>query len=307
MNPLLTSIRSRRFLLALSLAMLAACSDSGSDKPAPAAANAPAGGSTLEAAKAAGKIRIGYANEAPFAYMDSKEAKVTGESVEIARVVLKRMGINEVEGVLTEFGSLIPGLQARRFDIIAAGMYVTPERCQQVAFSDPTYGVGQSFLVKQGNPKNLHSYEDVVKNPDARLGVVVGAIEAECASKSKVPAGQVVVFPDAVSALSGVQAGRADAYAATALTVNDLMGKTNDGSGLQKAEPFKDPVIDGKDVRGYGAYAFRSDDKAFADAFNAELAKFIGTEEHQKLVAPFGFTPQELPKGVTAAQLCAGQ
>ena len=35
------------------------------------------------------------------------------------------MGINQVEGVLTEFGSLIPGLQARRFDIIAAGMYVT--------------------------------------------------------------------------------------------------------------------------------------------------------------------------------------
>ncbi|MGE8613680.1 MAG: ectoine/hydroxyectoine ABC transporter substrate-binding protein EhuB [Achromobacter veterisilvae] len=307
MNPSSTSIRSRRFLLALSLGVLAACSDSGSDKPAPAAANAPAGGSTLEAAKAAGKIRIGYANEAPFAYMDSKEAKVTGESVEIARVVLKRMGIGEVEGVLTEFGSLIPGLQAKRFDIIAAGMYVTPERCQQVAFSDPTYGVGQSFLVKQGNPKNLHSYEDVVKNPDAKLGVVVGAIEAEYASKSNVPPGQVVVFPDAVSALSGVQAGRADAYAATALTVNDLMGKTSAGSDLEKAEPFKDPVIDGKDVRGYGAYAFRADDKAFAEAFNAELAKFVGTEEHQKLVAPFGFTPQELPKGVTAAQLCAGQ
>ena len=118
---------------------------------------------------------------------------------------------------------------------------------------------------------------------------------------------QMVVFPDAVSALSGVQAGRADAYAATALTVNDLMGKTNDGSGLEKAEPFTDPVIDGKGVRGYGAYAFRTDDKAFADAFNAELAKFIGTDEHKKLVAPFGFTPEELPKDVTAAKLCAGQ
>jgi len=299
-------IRSRRMLAALSLGVLAACSDSGSDQAAPAA-SAPAAASTQEAAKAAGKIRIGYANEAPFAYMDSKESKVTGESVEIARVVLKRMGINDVEGVLTEFGSLIPGLQAKRFDIIAAGMYVTPERCQQVAFSDPTYGVGQSFLVRQGNPKNLHSYEDVVKNPDAKLGVVVGAIEAEYASKIKVPPAQVVVFPDAVSALSGVQAGRADAYAATALTVNDLMGKTSAASGLEKADPFKDPVIDGKDVRGYGAYAFRSDDKAFADAFNAELAKFIGTEEHQKLVAPFGFTAQELPKGVTAAKLCAGQ
>lgn len=304
----MTLLRSRRLLLALSLGILAACSDSGADKPAPAAGGAPAAGtSTLEAAKAAGKIRIGYANEAPFAYMDSKEAKVTGESVEIARVVLKRMGVNEVEGVLTEFGSLIPGLAAKRFDIIAAGMYVTPERCKQVAFSDPTYGVGEAFLVKQGNPKNLHSYEDVAKNPDARLGVVVGAIQSEYAEKVKVPAGQVVVFPDAVSALSGVQAGRADAYAATALTINDLMGKTQAGSDLEKAEPFTDPVIDGKSVRGYGAYAFRTDDKDFADAFNAELAKFIGTSEHKQLVEPFGFTEQELPQGATAAKLCAGQ
>lgn len=305
----MTLIRSRRLLLALSLGILAACSDSGSDKPvAGAAGAAPASGeSTLEAAKAAGKIRIGYANEAPFAYMDSKEAKVTGESVEIARVVLKRMGINEVEGVLTEFGSLIPGLAAKRFDIIAAGMYVTPSRCQQVAFSNPTYGVGEAFLVKSGNPKNLHSYEDLLKNPDAKLGVVVGAIEGEYAEKVKIPAGQVVVFPDAVSALSGVQAGRADAYAATALTINDLMGKTQEGSGLEKADPFTDPVIDGKGVRGYGAYAFRTDDKAFADAFNAELAKLIGTDEHKKLVEPFGFTAEELPQGVTADKLCSGQ
>ncbi|KAG1387047.1 hypothetical protein G6F58_013718 [Rhizopus delemar] len=66
-------------------------------------------------------------------------------------------------------------------------------------------------------------------------------------------------------------------------------------------------VFDGKGVRGYGAYAFRTDDKAFADAFNAELAKYIGTDEHKKLVAPFGFTSEELPQGVTAAKLCAGQ
>ncbi|MNV99933.1 hypothetical protein D3C71_1953650 [compost metagenome] len=66
-------------------------------------------------------------------------------------------------------------------------------------------------------------------------------------------------------------------------------------------------MIDGKGVRGYGAYAFRTDDKDFATAFNAELKKFIGTDEHKKLVAPFGFTEDELPQGVTAAKLCAGQ
>ena len=38
-----------------------------------------------------------------------------------------RWASTQVDGVLTEFGSLIPGLQAGRFDIIAAGMFVTPE------------------------------------------------------------------------------------------------------------------------------------------------------------------------------------
>lgn len=82
--------------------------------------------------KAAGKVRVGYANEVPYAFLISSENRVTGEAVEIARVVLKRMGVNDVEGVLTGFGSLIPGLQASRFDIIAPGMYVIPERCKQV-------------------------------------------------------------------------------------------------------------------------------------------------------------------------------
>lgn len=295
-------------VMALSLGLMAACSDSGStDGANPAASNnPPAGQSTLEAAKAAGTIRVGYANEAPYAYMDSSSNRITGEAVEIARVVLQRMGINEVEGVLTEFGSLIPGLQAKRFDIIAAGMYVTPERCQQAAFSNPTYGVGEAFLVQKDNPKNLHSYEDILKQEDTKLGVVVGAIQSEYARKLDIPLNRVVVFPDVVSALSGVQAGRADAYAATAMTVNDLMNKTATGN-LEKAEPFTDPTIDGKSVRGYGAYAFRKDDQAFVDAFNAELAKFIGTEEHAKLVERFGFTETELPGDVTAAKLCAGE
>src|SRR5690606_17098354 len=242
--------------------------------------------------------------EAPYAYMDSAENRITGEAVEIARVVLKRMGINEVEGVLTEFGSLIPGLQANRFDIIAAGMYITPERCQQAAFSNPTYGVGEAFLVQKGNPKNLHSYEDIAKQDDVRLGVVVGAIQSEYARKMDIPAERVVVFPDVVSALSGVQAGRADAYGATALTINDLMKKSATGD-LEKAEPFTDPVIDGESVRGYGAFAFRQADQEFVDAFNAELSKFIGSEEHAKLVEPFGFTKGELPGDVTAEKLCA--
>ncbi|ALM86715.1 ectoine/hydroxyectoine ABC transporter substrate-binding protein EhuB [Bordetella sp. N] len=262
---------------------------------------------TLAAARAKGEIRVGYANEAPFAYMDSRTNKVTGESVEIARVVMQRLGIRHVDAVLTEFGSLIPGLNAGRFDIIAAGMYVTPDRCKQVAFSDPTYGVGAAFLVPTHNPRNLHSYEDLARDGDAKLGIVVGAIEGDYAAAVGVPADRMVVFPDAVSALTGVQVGRADAYAATALTLNHLLGKLPPDGGLERAQPFSNPVVDGKPVRGYGAYAFRKEDQPLADAFNAELKRFIGTPAHRRLVAPFGFTDKELPQGMTAARLCAGE
>lgn len=280
--------------------LLAACSQESGDGGETAAS-----GDTLEQARQAGVIKVGFANEAPYAYLDSSTNQLTGEAPAIARVILKRLGVNEIEGVLTEFGSLIPGLQAKRFDIIAAGMYILPERCKQATFSNPTYGIGEAFLVKAGNPKNLHSYEELAANRDATLGVVAGTVERGYARKTNVPDDRVQVFPDAPSAVAGVSAGRIDAYAGTSLTIQDIISKTTDGA-LERAVPFTDPVIDGKSVRGYGAFAFRKSDQALVDAFNRELAKFIGTPEHRELVKPFGFTEQELPGDVTAAQLCAG-
>ena len=85
---------------------------------------------TLERVKRTGEIRIGYANEAPFAYT-LPDGRATGESPEIGRVVFDKMGVKKVSPVLTEWGGLIPGLLAGRFDVIAAGMYITPERMQR--------------------------------------------------------------------------------------------------------------------------------------------------------------------------------
>ena len=64
--------------------------------------------------------------------------------------------------------------------------------------------------------------------------------------------------------------------------------------------------VAGQSVKGHGGFAFRPEDQAFLEAFNAELAEFIGTEEHLALVAPFGWTKDELPEKTTE-ELCAGQ
>jgi polar amino acid transport system substrate-binding protein len=267
------------------------------------AENASAGRTTLERIRQEGTVRLGYANEAPYAFYDGSAERLTGEAPEIARVVLGRMGIERIEGVLTEFGSLIPGLKAKRFDIIAAGMYITPKRCREIAFSNPTYGIGEAFIVKAGNPLNLHSFEDVAANPDARLGVVAGAVELNYASATGVPRDRVVILPDAPSAVEGVEADRVDAYAGTSLTIQDMLNKA-DSDQLERAEPFTDPVIEGRTVIGYGAFGFRKEDSALREEFNRQLKTFIGSEAHLALIKPYGFTRADLPGEYTADQLC---
>jgi polar amino acid transport system substrate-binding protein len=255
---------------------------------------------TLEKARHQGYIRVGFANEAPFGYA-TPAGKLTGEAPEVAKAVLARMGIPEVDGVLTEFGSLIPGLKAGRFDIIAAGMFITPKRCRQINFSEPSYGIGQAFLVPEGNPKRLYTYADVAKRSDIKLAVMAGAVERGYAKKAGVSQGQLVILPDPPSMLAAVQTGRADAAALTALSIANLAEK---GNGVESAPPFA--TVAGNSVMGHGGFGFRKTDRDLLAAFNKHLKAFLGTKEHLDLVTPFGFGKGFLPTRSTA-ELCQSQ
>lgn len=299
--PSAGQVLTRAALVVVACLFVAGCSRKGAADTGAGKANAE---STLRLAVKTGVVRVGYANEAPYAYMDNQTGRLTGEAPEVARVILGKMGIHRISGVLTEFGSLIPGLQAHRFDLIAAGMYILPQRCKQIAFANPTYSMGDAFLVRVGNPRHLHSYGDVVRNHDARLGVVVGTVEQRWANELGVPANRLVIFPDTPSALAGVQSSRVDAFAGTSLTVRDLLKKVQ--GGVEEAQPFSEPVINGRRVRGFGAFGFRKSDKKFRATFNKHLEKFIGTAAYFKIMQRFGFTRDNLPGRVTAKELCQG-
>jgi len=265
----------------------------------------PEQGQTLLRIRQTGIVRIGYANEDPYGYFDSATGKITGEAPEIARVILHRLGATQIEPVVTEFGSLIPGLKAGRFDVIAAGMFITSERAKEIGFSNPTYAIGEAFLVARGNPRNLHSFEDVAADEAARIGVMGGSVEHKYCKLLGISPDQVVVFPDYAAAVEGLKTGRVDAVAATLLTANELLNKA--GSDLiERAEPFADPVIDGQVVKSYGAFGFRKEDTALREAFNQQLAEFIGTSEHLDLVRPFGFDEKRLPGDMTAKEVIEG-
>ncbi len=242
---------------------------------------------TLERVQRTGEIRIGYANETPFAYT-RPDGSVTGESPEIGKTIFAKMGVKKVNAVLTEWGGLIPGLLAGRFDVIAAGMYVTPERAKQVLFTDPHYQLGDTLLVARGNPKKLHSYADIAKNDKVKLAVMAGTAQYAYARDAGIPEDRIMQVPSTIAQLQAVRTGRADAAVGTQLTMKALA--TKGGKKVEAISGFEDDPAH----TGYGALAFRQDDKDLRDKVNALLKDWLGSEEHLKTVAPFGFDRSNL-------------
>lgn len=254
---------------------------------------------TLETLRDQGYVRAAFANEVPYGYVDD-EGNLTGESPEVAKEIFSRMGVDTVDGVLTEWASLLPGLNAGRWEVVAAGMFITPERCKQAAFSNPSYKIGQSFLVEEGNPHDLHSYADVKNNPDVTLGVMSGAVEYGYAQDAGIPDSQISQLPDQASMLAAVKAGRVDAAALTSVSIERMAQRG--GDDVERAEPFDTP----EGAVGYGGFAFRKADRSLVREFNERLDDFIGSDEHLELVRPFGFTEANLPGDMTAEELCQG-
>ncbi|MBA4860480.1 ectoine/hydroxyectoine ABC transporter substrate-binding protein EhuB [Streptomyces sp. PSKA54] len=255
-------------------------------------------GDSLERLRSQGTVRLGIAGEIPFGYI-GKDGEFTGEAPELAKVIFKRLGIDSVQPVATEFGSLIPGLNSQQFDVVSAGMYINKERCQQVIFSDPEYQMLDAFIVRKGNPKNLHSYEDVVK-AKARFATGTGYAEIGYATAAGYPEKDIIILQDQVAGLNAVESGRADVFAGTALTVREVVKKSR---RAEATEAFA-PLIDGKKKIDGGGFAFRPVDTELRDAFNQEIHKMKASGELFRILRPFGFTEKEMTT-MTAKELCA--
>jgi polar amino acid transport system substrate-binding protein len=192
--------------------------------------SAAVGGRTIFAnAQLSGTLRAGIANEKPYGYVDSNGA-LQGAMVELLKAVLAPYGITRIEAQIADFNSLVPSLLANRIDVIGAGMFIRPSRCDTVAFSDPVSRIGGSFLVKKGNPKNLHALKDVTRQPTVKIGTQPGVDQQEEVVRSGVSADQIVLFAKDTEALAGLQAGRVDAIYFPALEVNSLLSISGDAS-----------------------------------------------------------------------------
>jgi len=239
---------------------------------------------TLERLRKQGFARIAIANEPPFTAV-KPDGTVSGAAPDVARAIFKKLGVDDVVASVSEYGAMIPGLQARRFDVVTAGLFMKPERCRAVAYSEPVLCDAEAMAVKKGNPLNLQSYEDVAKNPDAKIGAPGGGTEERLALEAGVPRDRVIVVPDGQSGIKMLQDGRIDAYSLPVLSISDLLQKAND-SNLAMVAPVK-----GAPVYCDGA-AFHKDEVALRDAYDKVLAEMKASGEFAKIIEPYGFSAE---------------
>ncbi|MCM3756160.1 ectoine/hydroxyectoine ABC transporter substrate-binding protein EhuB [Sporosarcina aquimarina] len=279
------------FMAIMLLVVLAACGKDSS-------------GSKLEDLKEKGVVKVGFANEKPYAY--EEDGELQGAAVAIAKAVFENLGIDEVDGKLSEFGNLIPGLGAGKFDVITAGMAITPDRCENVAFGEPEIKYGEGLIVETGNPMNLKSYKDIAANPDVKVAVMSGATEKEFMIKEGVAESQIMMVPDIPASFSAVESGRAAVTTGTEITIKMALESANIDK-LEFVNEFEQPEIEG--VPSYGAAAFLNEDDELRKAYNAELKKMKENGEIAALIEPFGFTEEmnTVDNDITTESVCSGE
>ncbi|WP_310460727.1 transporter substrate-binding domain-containing protein [Sphaerotilus sp.] len=234
-------------------------------------------------------LRAGYALEAPYAYRDA-QGVLQGEAVDTLRAALQRAGLPEPVWVHVEFPRLIHELQSGRIDVIAAGMFITPERASQVEFTRPTTSVRAGLLVPKGNPLGLHALEDLRRPGRAPLAVLDGSVELAQARVAGLTDAQLLRLPDPASALAALRSGQAAAFA---LSAPSLRWAVRESPTLDMATPLSIPLRDGQPDIGYPAFVFRPGDPRRARLDQA-LSSYLGSAEHVRSVARYGFSADDI-------------
>lgn len=222
-------------------------------------------------------LRVGYALEAPYAFMDA-EGELRGESVDVLRHALHSLDVDAVQHVRLDFGSLLEELEAGRIDLIAGGLFATPERERRVRFTRPTAAVGPALLLRDPPP---------IAGETVRLAVIEGSVEAADPGRFVLGEHSILRLPDARTAMAALSLGEADALALSAPSLRWMAQNWSSGGALTLQ------VID-TPQRGYPAFALARSEAAFTARLDAVLADYLGSPAHLRAVAAYGFLESDV-------------
>jgi polar amino acid transport system substrate-binding protein len=234
--------RSKTFVLAGAIVVLLAfagsgCGGSSKSSESTTTTTAGSGASITAPASIASAGKLVFCSDITYPPEESYKQGTTtpeGSDIDIGNYIADKMGV-KARFDNTGFDGIIAALLAKKCDAVISGMNDTPERRKQVAFVD-YLKVGQSFMVKKGNPENITGIDSLAgKSASVETGTTnkdfLDAQSKRLTSQGK-KAIKVVTFPKDTDAANALRTGRVDAYFGDAPVVAYYIEKTPDAFSL---------------------------------------------------------------------------
>jgi len=228
--------------------------------------------SLLASMRKAGQVKVAVGSLPPWMSV-SPSGEPVGYLVEILNLALKGLDLPPMTATLTAWEGMIPGLQARQFDLVAPGAAMNEARCKVVAFSSPVWVQQDAMYVLPNNPKKITGYATIAGSPDIKLAVLSGSAQEAYALKQGIKPEQLVRVTDMQGAVSTVRGGRANAFAAGQFSVANASER-----GVEVVVDAQSPI------NAYGVM-FRKEDIQTRDAFNRQLEALRANGKMKELYA----------------------
>ena len=232
---------------------------------------------TLDSVKSSGKLVIATSPDFPPFEEKQADGSVTGIEIDILNLICEKLG---VELVIEEmnFDSVIPGIQAGKYDVGVSGISVTPDREKNVLFSKPYCMAAQSIVVVEGSA--IASKADLTGK---KISVQDGTTAAVfCAEQGY----EIKSFKANTDAQNELVNGNVDAWVIDDLTAKDMVETYNAGNPAKKLVILGDNMTE----EPY-AFAFNLGSKDLVEEVNKILDELIkdGTIEElfKKYNAPY--------------------
>lgn len=213
---------------------------------------------------------------APWSFVDAS-GQLTGWDVDIANALCEHMQV-KCTIQAQEWDGIIPGLNAKKYDMIVASMGVTEARKKQVAFTKKYKNTSSQFAAKKGTITDT--------SPEAlagkRIGVQRGSIQDSFLTQNY-PNSEIVRYDKTTDVEMDLLSGRVDALLANRVT--SMIGF------LSKPEASDFELV-GKEYSGGllgdgNAIAVRKDDMDLLAKIDVAIDAIVADGTYDKITAKY--------------------
>jgi arginine/ornithine transport system substrate-binding protein len=231
----------------------------------------------IPAASAQGSYRI--ATEGSYPPWSFKDAQGTlqGWDVDIARALCEKMNAS-CEIVAQDWDGIIPGLVARKYDVIVASMAITPQRRERVAFSAKYKDTISRFVARKGAPADVSPAALKGKT----IGVQRGSVQAAYLAQNYRSA-DVKLYDTPQAAELDLVAGRVEYILGNMVTYHVGFLKTPEAKDFA----FAGPELKGGILGEGNGIAVRKDDGQTLARINAALEAIRADGTYDRITAKY--------------------